>query len=447
MDAMTIWSPRLIESGAPIYRRIADALERDVRTGMLVGGSQLPTHRQLARTLEITPVTVTRAYAEAARRGLIESSTGRGTFVRPARITEPPSADIDLATNTVIVPLPYPTRHVLERAADSLVHSSYATGPGSERHRAAGAAWIGRRTDPSRVLVTAGTQHALLLALSATARAGETILCESVTYHGAKAAAALLGIRLQGVPMDRHGVLPDALEKAARGKASKVLYMTPSLQNPTGSVMPEKRRRDIAAVAERHGLTIIEDDVCGFLLEQTPPPIASFAPDRTIFITGLGKAIAPGLRVGYFTASEPLIERAQTTLAASILFASPVLAELAATWIEDGTAMRIVAQKRSEVVMRNAAARRILGNRTGASDPRSSHLWIELAKRWNPDAFADEARRRRIRVASASSFAVTGDVPRAIRLSIGAPASVAELENGLHILSGIEEQRRAEPVV
>ena len=444
---MTIWSPRLPESDGPIYRRIADALERDVRTGILVGGSQLPTHRHLARTLEITPVTVTRAYAEAARRGLVESSTGRGTFVRATRRTHVPATDIDLTTNTVVVPLPYPTRHVLERAADALVHSSYATGPGSERHRAAGAAWIGRRTDPARVLVTAGTQHALLLALAATARAGDTILCESVTYHGAKAAAALLGIRLEGVAMDRYGVLPDALEKAARGRASKVLYTIPSLQNPTGSVMPEKRRREIAAIADKHGLTIIEDDVCGFLVEQTPPPIASFAPDRTIFITGLGKAIAPGLRVGYFTASEPLIARAQTTLAASILFASPLLAELAATWIEDGTAARVVAQKRSEVVLRNAAARRILGNRTGASDPRSSHLWIELAKRWDPDSFADEARRRRVRVASASSFAVTADIPHAIRLSIGAPSTIAELENALQILTGIEEQRRAEPVV
>jgi DNA-binding transcriptional MocR family regulator len=444
---MTIWSPRLPDSDAPIYRRIADALERDVRAGMLVGGSQLPTHRHLARTLDITPVTVTRAYAEAARRGLIESSAGRGTFVRATRRVHVPATDIDLATNTVIVPLPVPTASVLQRAAEALVQSSYATGPGSERHRAAGAAWIGRRTDPSKVIVTAGTQHALLLALAATARAGDTVLCESVTYHGAKAAAALLGIRMEGLPMDRHGILPDALEKAARGRGSKVLYTIPSLQNPTGSVMPEKRRREIAAIAGKLGLTIIEDDVCGFLLEQTPPAIASFAPERTIFITGLGKAIAPGLRVGYFTASDALVARAQSHLAASILFASPMLAELAATWIEDGTAMRIVAQKRSEVVLRNAAARRILGNRTGASDPRSSHLWIQLAKRWDPDAFADEARRRRVRVASASSFATSNDVPHAIRLSIGAPTSIAELENALRVLSGIEEQRRAEPVV
>ena len=323
---MTIWSPRLPETPQPIYRRIADALERDVRTGLLVAGSQLPTHRDLARKLEITPVTVTRAYAEAARRGLIESSTGRGTFVRVTRREMRAATEIDLATNTVAIPLPFPTTHVLQRAGDAMVHSSYNTGPGSERHRAAGAMWIGRRTDPSRVLVTAGTQHALLLALAATARAGDTVLCESVTYHGAQAAAALLGIRMEGVAIDRHGLLPDALERAARGGKSKVLYTIPSLQNPTGAVMPEKRRREIAAIAEKHGLTIIEDDVCGFLFEQTPPPIAAFAPERTIFITGLGKAIAPGLRVGYFTASEPLLARAQTTLAASILFASPVLA-------------------------------------------------------------------------------------------------------------------------
>lgn len=444
---MTIWSPRLPDSPAPIYRRIADALERDVRTGLLVAGSQLPTHRDLARKLDITPVTVTRAYAEAARRGLIESSIGRGTFVRVTRREMAPMTEIDLATNTVAVPLPLPTDHVLQRAADALVRSSYDTGPGSERHRAAGAMWIGRRTDPSKVVVTAGTQHALLLALAATARSGETILSESVTYHGAKAAASLLGIRFEGLPMDRWGLVPDALERAARGGKSKVLYTIPSLQNPTGSVMPEKRRREIAAIAEKHGLTIIEDDVCGFLFEQTPAPIAAFAPDRTIFITGLGKAVAPGLRVGYFTASEPLLARAKATLAASILFASPVLAELAATWLEDGTVSRVIAQKRAEVAMRNAAARRILGKRITTSDPRSSHLWIELDKRWNPDDFAEEARRRRVRVASGSSFAVTDDVPRAIRISIGAPVSMGLLENALTVLAGIEEKRRPEPVV
>lgn len=444
---MTIWSPRLPETPEPIYSRIADALERDVYAGVLMSGSQLPTHRDLAKVLGITPVTVTRAYAEAARRGLVESSTGRGTFVRSARrdtgiaINE----DIDLATNIVSTPVPVPSRAMLDRAALMLTSSTYAYGCGSERHRAAGAAWIGRRVDPSRVIVTSGTQHALFLAFAATTHLSDTILTESVTYHGAKAIASLFGKRLEGVAMDRSGLLPDALERACRGRGAKVLYTIPSLHNPTGTVLPEKRRREIAAIAEKHGLTIIEDDVCGFLLEKTPLTIASFAPDRTIFIKGLGKAVAPAMRVGYLTAPEALFTRAQAALAASTLLTSPVLAEMAATWIEDGTVARIAEQKRTEISFRNRAARRILEHASG--DPRSSHLWVELPRRWTPDAFVEEARRRRVRVASASSFAVGDDVPRAYRVSIGAPATLAEMENALHILAGIGADRVQETVV
>jgi DNA-binding transcriptional MocR family regulator len=335
---------------------------------------------------------------------------------------------------------------MLDRAAKTLASATYAAGAGSERHRAAGAAWVGRGTDPSRIVVTAGTQHAILLAFASCARAGDTILAESVTYHGAKACAAMLGIRLAPLQLDRYGIVPDALDRACRGRgAPKVLYTIPSLHNPTGIVFPEKRRRELAAVAAKHGVTIIEDDVCGFLLESTPPPIAAFAPERTIFLTGVGKALAPSLRVGYLAAPDALLPRLNAALAASVLFASPVTAELAASWIEDGTAAKIVELKRAEVALRNRAARRILPLATG--DARSGHLWMELPKRWAPDAFVDEARRRRVRVASATSFAVSNEVPRAVRICIGSAASIAELESALHVLAGIGEERIEEPVV
>lgn len=447
---MTIWSPRLPDSAEPIYARIADALERDVRAGVLISGSQLPTHRDLARSLGITAVTVTRAYGEAARRGLVESATGRGTFVRTARTSAAvrPANEIDLATNVVNIPLPLPSPAMLDRAAKTLASATYAAGAGSERHRAAGAAWLEQSgvhgTDPSRIVVTAGTQHAILLAFAATARAGDTILTEAVTYHGAKSIAAMLGIRLQPLPLDRYGLVPDALERAVRGRGPKVLYTIPSLHNPTGIVFPDKRRRELAAIASKHGVTIIEDDVCGFLLAATPPPLITFAPERTIFLTGLGKALAPSLRVGYLAAPDAWLPRLNAALAASVLFASPVTAELAASWIEDGTAAKIVELKRAEVALRNRTARRILPKATG--DARSGHLWMEVPKRWTPDAFADEARRRRVRVASATSFAV-GETPRAVRVCIGSPANVAELETALHILGGITEERIDEPVV
>ena len=445
---MTIWSPRLTESADPIYVRIADAIERDVRGGMLVAGSQLPTHRDLARDLGITPVTVTRAYAEASRRGLVESSTGRGTFIRSSRRDAVlPSAEIDMATTTVTVPLPSFTTASLQRAAATMSTGYGQIGTGSERHRAAGAAFIGRRTDPARVIVTAGTQHAMLLAFAATTRPGDTVLAESVTYHGAKAVAALLHLKLEPLPMDRFGIVPEAFERAARGRTSKVLYTIPTLQNPTGTIMPEKRRRELAAIAEKHGITVVEDDVCGFLVEDAPPPIASFLPDQTIFLTGLGKPIAAPMRVGYMTAPDALLAKLQAGLAASILFTSTILAELAATWIEDGTAARIAAAKRNEVALRNRIARRILGRRIAGSDPRSSHLWLELPKRWTPDAFAEEARRRRVRIASGATFAVGSDIPRAVRLSIGTPATATELEGALEILAAIDEERAEEMIV
>lgn len=445
---MTIWSPRLPETAEPIYGRIADALERDVRGGLLVPGSQLPTHRELARVLGITPVTVTRAYAEAARRGLIESTTGRGTFVRGVRReAAAAAAEIDLAANAIVVPLPTPSRSLLDRAGEALLTSAYGNIAGSERHRNAGAAYIGRRTDPSRVVVTAGTQHALFLAFAAATRPGDSVLTESVTYHGAKAVAQLLGVKLEPLPLDRHGIVPDAFAKACRSRTSqaKVLYIVPSLHNPTGIVTPEKRRRELAAVAEKHGITIIEDDVCGFLLDKTPPPLAAFAPDRTIFLTGLGKAIAPAMRIGFLTAPEALLQRVQSSLAASVLFTSPVLAEMAATWIEDGTAARIAALKREEVALRSRIARGILGRVTG--DVRSSHLWLELPPRWTADSFTEEARRRRVRVASGTAFAVGSEVPRAVRISIGATATVAELETALHTIAGIGDERVRETVV
>jgi DNA-binding transcriptional MocR family regulator len=326
---MTIWSPRLPESDAPIYGRIADALERDVRSGMLIPGSQLPTHRELARELGITSVTVTRAYSEAARRGLVESSTGRGTFVRSVRRDAVVSEEIDLATNTVSIPLPIPSPGMLQRAASMLMNGTYAVSVGTERHRAAGAAWLCqassiRKTDPSRVVVTAGTQHALFLALAATTKPGDTVFTEALTYHGVKSVASVLHLKLEPLPLDRYGLVPDALERAARGRVAKVLYTIPSLHNPTTIVMPEKRRREIAAVAEHYGLTIIEDDVSGFLLDKTPPSIASFAPDRTIFISGLGKAIGAAMRVGYLVAPDALLQRVQNALNATVLFSSPV---------------------------------------------------------------------------------------------------------------------------
>jgi len=441
---MTIWSPRLPAHGSgPLYRRIAEEIERDMAAGVLVDGSRLPTQRELAERLGITVVTVTRSYAEAAARGLVESSVGRGTFVRASR--RAPRAverEIDLATN-IIAGAALPSLGGMVDRLDSAAATTYGVGAGSQRHRAAGAAWMGRAlkgASPSQLIVTAGSQHALFLACS-LASPGERLLTDQLTYHGVKGIAALLRLSLQGLASDRYGMLPDALERACRKRGGKLLYLMPTIHNPLGTVMPDKRRRDLAAVALRHGLTVIEDDVYGFLVPDPPPALATHAPEQTLFLTGTGKSVGPALRVGYLHAAAAFPPRLEAALMATTLFASSIGAEIASTWIEDGTALRIAERKRASVAVRQQIARRILGGAVGGS-AHSPHLWLELPRQWEGETFAEAARRAGVRLSHGGIFAVDPESPpRAVRISIAAAESSEQLDNALQIVASLLERR------
>jgi DNA-binding transcriptional MocR family regulator len=450
---MTIWSPRLVQSAVPLYRRIADQLEQDIESGLLLPGSRLPTQRELARKLGVTVVTVTRAYAEAGERGLLESTVGRGSFVRDRHDTAAARVlEIDLSTNVIAGGEPAMTAALAARIG-AVLSTPYGLGGGSERHRAAGATWIaGRRPDAgaSRVVVTAGAQQAIFLTLAALLEPGNLVVTEEVTYHWVRSITELLHLRIEGVPMDRHGILPDAFEKLARRRLPKALYITPTLHNPTGIVMPEKRRRDLAAVAQRHGILIIEDDVYGFLAPDAPPAVTSFAPESGVFLTGMGKSLSPALRIGYLLAPPSLQARIESALNANSLFTSPVSAEIAATAIEDGSAARIVSQRREALAARSRLARRIVSH-PGGADERSPHLWLSLPARWTSDAFAAAAAARGVRVASAAQFSMTSHPPNAFRISLGAPRTTGELESALRVLEtlrmGVAETRAAAAAV
>lgn len=443
---MTIWTPVLPQNDTPIYRRIADQLEHDVARGVLLPGSRLPTHRQLAHRLGVTVVTVTRAYSEAHHRGLIESAVGRGSFVRAARTKAAVTRDIDFAMN--VVAGDFALGDALAERLATVLATPYNVGAGSERHRSAGATWIAdARPDAaaSRIVVTTGAQQAIFLAFAALTKPGDTILCEALTYHGARSAAALLHVDTEPVETDRWGLVPDALAKALRKRsAPKVLYLLPTLQNPTGSVMPEKRRREIAALAEKHGVTIVEDDVYRFLTTDAPRAVTSHVPERGVYIAGVGKCLAPALRTGYLLAPDALLPRIQQALAASSLFASPFGAEIAATAIEDGSAARAAAQKREVIAVRRRIATRVLGRLAGHADAQSPHLFVELPAPWSAESFAGEARQRRVKVTAAGAFATGSSAPDAVRVSIGAPATAAEVETGLNVLLSLLEREEPE---
>jgi DNA-binding transcriptional MocR family regulator len=450
---VTTWIPDLRQRSGPRYLAIAEALAEDADTGRLAPGARLPTHRELADRLGVTVGTVTRAYAEAARRSLVSGEVGRGTFVRApmarVSIAAPAAREdagvVDLRSN---LPPSVPgggeaatlarTLKALGRRKDLAGLLAYPPEGGARAHRAAGAEWVersGLKATPERTLVSSGSQHGMTAVFAALMGPGDVVLAEALTYPGMKTLAGLLSLRLQGLAMDDQGLRPDAFAAACRARPPKALYCVPTLQNPTTSLMPEERRREIAAIARAHGVLIVEDDVHGRILEKAPRPLSAFAPELSVYLTGTSKVLAPGLRIGFIVAPEPLVQRIAAAIRGTTWMAAPLMAEIAARWIADGSAESILRRKRKEAAARQRLAARILPPQA-RGHPAAYHLWLHLPKPWRSEGFAEAARQRGVLVTPAAAFAIgRGPAPDAVRVCLGAARDISALERGLRTLA------------
>jgi DNA-binding transcriptional MocR family regulator len=424
---MTIWTPELGPAGEqPLYRALAEAIGGAVERGELASGERLPTQRELAQRLGIALATVTRGYGEAERRGWIASEVGRGTFVRGVEsgAVAAERALADLRPN-VLPPAPF-ERELRESAARLIRDGAaselfdYAPHGGRARHRETGArlfAAVGVPATAERVLVTAGVQHGLAVAFATLVPPGGALLVEERTYSGVKPLAALLGIRLVPVAMDAEGLLPEALAEAAERSDSKALYAMAVLQNPSSAVMSATRVEVVARVAERLGLTVIEDDTYGFLLPEAPR-LAARLPGAYC-LTGSSKSLFPTLRIGYLAAPAPALARLEAAIAGTVYAASPLAAELVTHWVGSGLHERVVAWKREETRARQAATRAALAGFDYAPHPASPHGWLTLPAGWSAAQLVAAAAERGVLLSPGESFTVGDGAPPAVRLVVG----------------------------
>lgn len=441
---MTIWASELARTDRPLYLAIADAIARAVQDGRLAPGERLPTQRQLADELGIALTTVTRGYGEAERRGLVRGEVGRGTYVS-ATVTEAPAPDaagpVDLRPNTL---LPLPLLPELRESLAGLMRDptvlelfDYGPHRGRLRHREAGAAWLARvglEVRPDELLVTSGAQHAMAVALATITEPGDVVLVEEVTYAGMKSLASLLKLRLEPLPMDEEGLLPDAIRAQARQNQAVALYTMPTIQNPTGALMSERRRQEVADAVNDAGLTLIEDDTYGYL--DPDPPRLSMLCERAFHIAGTSKSLLPALRVAFLFGPAATIERAEARVAATTYLASPLMAEAVARWTTDGTAERVMAWKREEARARQAMAAQTFAELDYRAHEKSAHGWLLLPEPWSARDFVRQAEERGALVTPADVFAVDRDhVPHAVRICLGPPRSRAALERGLAALA------------
>ncbi|MBI1213216.1 MAG: aminotransferase class I/II-fold pyridoxal phosphate-dependent enzyme [Alphaproteobacteria bacterium] len=439
-----MWHPKLKRGDTPIHEQLIEALAHDVAAGTLPAGAQLPPQRDLAYELKIGVGTVTKVYAEARRRGLLTAHVGRGSFIAAPTTMEESDQPIDFLHNVVSHAAPRvrldAALQALRKRADIADHVGYAPPSGWPAHRKAGAKFlrdfVGFEANWERLIVCQGGQHAMALVFSTLCRAGDTVMTEAATFAGMKTLAEQLALRLHGVKMDEQGLMPDALDRAASAGA-KILYTIPTLQNPTGRLMSAKRRAEIAAIARRRDLTIVEDDIYAPFIpdQQRPQPLSSFAAERSYHLSSLSKLIAPGLRCGYMlTPDADAFERIVRSVRA-LSYSPPSFGPLIGTqWIEDGGANEIAASARRTVAERVTIARRILGKAMeGPHAPVAPHIWLPMSD-LDAERVAGRALRQGVAVTPPSVPIVDSSEMSGLRLCLGAPGDAAALERGLKIV-------------
>jgi DNA-binding transcriptional MocR family regulator len=442
------WLPTLAEWQGPVFQRIVDALAADIASGRLVRGQRLPTHRALASALDIDLTTVTRAYGEARRRGLLEARVGQGSFVSEttarAVSDHPAPVSIDLSMNLP----PQPVEANLDlRIAQGLAtiraeagfsaFLGYSRPGGSVAEREAAASWLEPRlpsASPERIVVFPGSQAIIFNALLALTSPGDVVVTEALTFPGVKAAAARLNVRLVGVAMDSEGARADALDEACRKHKPKAVYLVPTQQNPTTATMGPERRQAIAEIIRKRNVVLIEDDAYG-ALEPQLAPIASLIPERTYYAASLSKCIAPALRVAYLLAPDLAAEqKMRGGLQASMQMPPSLMVALVTHWLRSGVANEIIRAIRNEAAARQQLAARFLKGVNFDARTASHHLWMPLPGYLDGTGLLSHLMRHGLAVVADDAFSV-GEAPRGLRVSLGAARNRAELAQALQVLA------------
>jgi len=443
------WLPELAERAGPIYRRIVAAISDDLARQRLRPGMRMPTHRQLADRLGINVGTVTRAYARAREMGLLAGEIGRGTFLSapapaPAVAAGPEAGAAALAVIDLMINRPpvledgaFLRRTLADLAAGRSLAEflSYPPSNGHERHRLAGtrlAALTGVRAGVDQVVLANGAQQALLAAVSSCTEPGDLLATEALNYAGIRRLADLLRLRIAPVALDGEGMLPDSLEAVCRTGKVAVLVVTPSIHNPTTATLGLERRREIARIAGRHGVPIVENDVYGPLVEGPAPTLFALAETPAWYVCGLSKTVTPGIRVGYAIASSERLGPALAAIHASTWTVAPLMLEIASQWVFEGTVARMIAGHRRAAAERLRLAGEVLAGLPFQSHPQSYHVWLPLPARWPARDFVEACLKGGVAVTPGAIFQTgPGPAPNAVRLSLGGEPDLATLRTGL----------------
>lgn len=439
----------------PLYRKLATALTRAIRSGELQRRDRLPSERDLARALAVSRATVVAAYDLLRAEDLVESVRGSGTSVAATvgaqaardgripggratsifqRMVDGPGGLISLAFTGE------PAAEEVGTALAGLVRDGLSELTGNAGYHPRGFPPLreaiadhlersGLRTAVDQVLVTTGAQQAIGLIGQMYLKPGNAVVVESPSWPGCLDVFRAAGATLVGVELDPEGIRPDGAARAFAEHRPALAYVMPTYHNPTGVLMSADRRRQLAELVARFGVPLVEDNAYAAFATSTgtpsPPPVAAYAPANAEVLTigSLAKAAWGGLRIGWVRGPGEVIER---------LARHKVRADLASPVLDQAVAARLL-----------PAITDIAAARAAAMRPRLEHLsrllseylprwrwrtpdggfalWVELPDT-NAQTFAQVALRHGVEIVPGSVTDPTGRHDSYLRLPYTFPA-------------------------
>jgi DNA-binding transcriptional MocR family regulator len=447
------------DADGPLYLRISDGLKRLIDRGDVALGTVLPAERSLARALSVSRSTVVVAYERLKRDGWLESRRGSGTWVRrpdpaPERVDAVATGRLFLAADGQVgrvapgaatlpedtidlsvaaLPATCAVRQVIDEPRgpeldELLAHHGYLP-HGLRVLREAVAERMRTRgldTDADRVIITTGAHQAISLIARQTVQPGDSVVLESPTFPGALDVIRRFGARAIPLPLDEHGARTDLLEDIILRSGARLVYLSPDFHNPTGTVMPIERREQVARIAERTGIIVIEDQSMAELdldAHGLPPSIASLAPEATVLTIGsTAKLFWAGLRTGWVhTPADWSVRMLATKTVADL--GSPLLDQLLSArlleQVDDVRAER-VAQLRPRRDTLATALRERLPDWRFSPPPGGLSIWAHLPS-GNAEEFADLALEHRVAIVPGPALSVDDGNRRAIRMAYVEP--------------------------
>ncbi|EOO98471.1 GntR family transcriptional regulator [Bacillus cereus MC118] len=352
------------ESNIPYYQQIYMQIVERIQSGMLSHGDYLPSLRSMADDLQISLLTVRKAYKKLETKDYIRIEQGKGAYIhkrirkdfKPIPYQWQQTKSINVMRSQYVMnqhrkyfdfsqailyprllPNPFLSDEMLKLLnKDQMILATYGPVQGDKELRVEITNYLKEHQqlviDPSQLLITSGAQQGIDLIAQTLLKPGDLVLVESPCYGAALDVFVNKGVQIIPVSLDNNGIRSDLIDDICQRKNPVLLYVNPTFQNPTGTLMSKERRIELVELAELYNFFIIEDDSFGEIYFEdaiVPPTIKSFDTNgHVIYLKGFSKTLAPGLRIAALAAEGPIFEWLYA-VKASMDIGSPLLTQKA----------------------------------------------------------------------------------------------------------------------